>query len=277
MGLKQNTTLLAQSPLRLFGGTPAQIRSMWGRTDLRNSTVGEGISTELAGIPGGHYSPSSWNLPYQAGQVSAFTYVGATVNAGPLNVASGVNLGGTTTFTFTVGPSQLQLIVSAVGSTSITFTLTGGAAAVLQAAGAIAVEFTVGPATLGAESGIFGDTTITFTAIATSRADGNMEGAVTPFTPLSPQSLAAAVWNAIAADYTETGSMGELMNTGASGLTAAQVWAYVNRTLTSAGNIDIANEVVNELNATEIPVNVKYVNDVEVSGTGSNVNPWGPA
>lgn len=277
MGLKQNTTILAQLPLRQFGGLPAGIRSMWGRTDLRNSTVGEGITTQLAGIPGGHYPPSSWNLPYKAGQISNFTYVGATVTAGPLNIAGGKNAVGDVAFTFTVGPSQLELVVSASGSASFEFTLTGNAAAVLQAAGAIAVEFTVGPATLGAESGIFGDTTITFTAIATSRADGNMEGAVTPFTELSPQSLAAAVWNAIAADYTETGSMGELMNTGASGLTAAQVWAYVNRTLTSAGNIDIANEVVNELNATEIPVNVKYVNDVEVSGTGSNVNPWGPA
>jgi len=83
MGLKQNTTILAQLPLRQFGGSPAGIRSMWDRTDLRNSTVGQGIDTELAGIPSGHYAPSSWNLPYQAGQISNFTYVGATVTAGP--------------------------------------------------------------------------------------------------------------------------------------------------------------------------------------------------
>lgn len=276
MGLKQNTTILAQLPLRQFGGNPAGIRSMWGRTDLRNSTVGQGIATELAGIPAGHYPPSSWNLPYQAGQMSAFTYTAATVTAGPLSVAAGKNATGDISITFTVGPSQLELVVSAVGSTSINFTLTGNAAAVLQAAGAIAVDFTVGPSTLGAESGIFGDTTISFTATATPRADGNISGAITPFTELSPQNLAAAVWNAIAAEYTENGSMGELMNTGASGLTAAQVWSYINRSLTSGGNIDIATEVVNELNATEIPVNVTYVNGVQVDGTGTSVDPWGP-
>jgi len=236
MALKQNTTLLAQLPLRQIGGSPGTFRSMWGRTDLRNSTVGQGIPTELAGIPAGHYPPSSWNMPYQAGQMSAFTYVAATVTANPLTVAAGVNAIGDTAITFTVGPSQLELVVSASGTTSINFSLTGNAAAVLQAVGAIGVDFTVGPATLGAESGIFGNTVITFTGTATPRATGNLAGAVTPFTELSPQSLAAAVWNAIAAEYTDSGTMGELMNTGASGLTAAQVWSYVNRTLTSGGN-----------------------------------------
>ena len=218
MGLKQNTTILAQLPLRQFGGNPAGIRSMWGRTDLRNSTVGQGIPTELAGIPAGHYPPSSWNMPYQAGQLSAFTYTGATFTAGPLNVAAGVNAAGDATFTFTVGPSQLELVVSAVGSTSITFSLTGNAAAVLNALGAISFQFTVGPSTLGAESGIFGSTIVTFTGTATPRAIGNMEGAVTPFTELSPQNLAAAVWSSLGADYTDTGTMGELLNSaGAAG------------------------------------------------------------
>jgi len=216
MGLKQNTTILAQLPLRQFGGSPAGIRSMWDRTDLRNSTVGQGIPTELAGIPGGHYPPSSWNLPYQAGQISNFTYVGATFAAGPLNVAAGVNLDGTTTFTFSVGPSQLELVVSASGTTSFAFTLTGNAAAVLQAAGAVAVQFTVGPATLGAISGIFGDTLLTFTATAIPRADGNISGAVTPFTELSPQSLAAAVWSSISSENNDPGTMGELLNSAGS-------------------------------------------------------------
>jgi hypothetical protein len=230
VGLKQNTTILAQLPLRQFGGNPAGIRSMWGRTDLRNSTVGAGIATELAGIPAGHYPPSSWNMPYQAGQLSAFTYTGATFTAGPLNVAAGVNAAGDATFTFTAGPSQLELVVSAVGSSSITFSLTGNAAAVLNAAGAIAVQFTVGPATLGAESGLFGSTLLTFTATATPRATGNMEGAVTPFTELSPQNLAAAVWSAIATENNEPGTMGELLNS--AGSAADPLLGIVEGTLT---------------------------------------------
>lgn len=261
MGLKQNTTINAQSPLRqLGGGAISGSRSMWGRTDLRNSTVGQGIETELAGIPAGHYAPSSWNIPYRAGQISAFTFTGATVTPNPLNMSAGVNAQGDATFSFTVGPSQLNLIVSAIGSASITFSVSGSAAAVIQAVGGIGVNFVVGPASIGAESSVSGSTTITFSATVTPRGDGNMQGAITPYTELSPQTLAAAVWNALASAYTEAGSMGELMNTGASGLTAAQVWAYVNRSLTDT-----------------VSANVEYVNGVQVVGTGAPQDPWGPA
>lgn len=234
MGLKQNTSILAQLPLRQMGGGVAGIRSMWDRTDLRNSTVGEGIPSELAGIPYGHLAPSSWNLPYQPGAMSSFTQCVVTVTPAPLNLAAGRNIDGNTTVTITVNPADGQLIVSAVGSTSITFNLSAQLAGALSAVGSTAITVTVNNATLGAIVDAIGATLIQITTSATPRATGNMVGNITPFTELSPQSLAAAVWNAIAAEYTESGTMGELMNTGASGLTAAQVWSYVNRTLTSS-------------------------------------------
>lgn len=49
--------------------------------------------------------------------------------------------------------------------------------------------------------------------------------------------------------------------TGGGSLTAAQVWAYVNRTLTGT-----------------VPANVKQVNDVAIAGTGQpGSDPWRPA
>jgi hypothetical protein len=215
MGLKQNTTLLAQLPFRLIGGDPGTLRSMWGRTDLRNQSVGEGIPSELAGIPYGHLAPSSWVLPYQGGAMSAFTYVGASFDVSPLNVAAGVNLTGPTTLTFTVGPSQLDLVVSA---------------SALQAVGATSVTFTVGPSTLGAIIDAVASALVTFTVTATPRATGNLEGAVTPFTELSPQSLSAAVWSALANQYNEPGTMGELLNS--AGSAADPLLGIVEGTLT---------------------------------------------
>lgn len=232
MALKQNTTLLAQLPLRQIGGSPGTFRSMWSRGDRMNQSVGEGIPSELAGIPYGHLAPSSWVLPYQAGAMSSFTQCVVTVTPGTLNLAAGRNLSGSTTVTVTVDPAAGQLIVSASGSTSITFNLSGQIAGALSAVGSTAITVTVNNATLGAIVDAVGATLVQITTSATPRATGNMVGNITPFTELSPQSLAAAVWNAIAAEYTENGTMGELMNTGASGLTAAQVWSYVNRTLT---------------------------------------------
>ena len=207
---------------------------MWGRGDRMNQSVGEGIPSKLAGIPSGHLAPSSWVLPYKPGAMSSFTQCVVTVTPGTLNLAAGRNLSGSTTVTVTVDPAAGQLIVSASGSTSITFNLSAQLAGALSAVGSTAITVTVNNPTLGAIVDAVGATLVQITTSATPRATGNMVGNITPFTELSPQSLAAAVWNAIAAEYTESGTMGELMNTGASGLTAAQVWAYVNRTLTSS-------------------------------------------
>ena len=234
MALKTNTTLLAQLPLRQIGGSPGTFRSMWGRGDRMNQSVGEGIPSKLAGIPSGHLAPSAWVLPYKPGAMSSFTQCVVTVTPGTLNLAAGRNLSGSTTVTVTVDPAAGQLIVSASGSTSITFNLSAQLAGALSAVGSTAITVTVNNPTLGAIVDAVGATLVQITTSATPRATGNMVGNITPFTELSPQSLAAAVWNAIAAEYTESGTMGELMNTGASGLTAAQVWAYVNRTLTSS-------------------------------------------
>ena len=224
MGLKQNTILLAQLPLRYRGGDPGTLRSMWGRTDLRNQTVGEGISSELPGIPYGHLAPSSWGLPYRGGAMSAYTYRGATFTLGALNVAAGVNAEGAATLTFTAGPSQLDLIVSAIGSSTVTFTASATALVALNASGSSTVTFTVGAATLGAIIDAVASALVSFTASATPRATGNMAGNITPFTELSPQNLASAVWSALATANNEPGTMGEKLNDAGA---AANPWTEV--------------------------------------------------
>lgn len=80
MGLKQNTTLLAQLPLRQLGGDPGTLRPMWGRTELRNSSgVGQG-TTQSAGIPSGHAHPSAWVLPYKPGQIASRNIITGTAS-----------------------------------------------------------------------------------------------------------------------------------------------------------------------------------------------------
>ena len=237
MGLKQNTTLLAQMPLRHLGGAVSTLRPMWGRTDLRNQSVGQGIPSKLAGIPSGHLAPSSWVLPYKPGAMSSFTNLMVTVTPGTLNLAAGVNISGDSTVTITVNPADGQLIVSAVGSTSITFNLAANLAGALLAAGNTAVTFTVNNATLGAVVDAIGTTLVQFTASATPRATGNLSGNITPFTELSPQSLSAAVWESLASVYNTPGSMGELLNSAGGGASpatiAAEVWSTPLETLTA--------------------------------------------
>jgi hypothetical protein len=231
MALKTNTTLLAQLPLRQIGGSPGTFRSMWGRGDRMNQSVGQGIPSKLAGIPSGHLAPSSWVLPYKPGAMSSFTQCVVTVTPGLLNLAAGVNISGDTTVTITVNPADGQLIVSAVGSTSITFNLAGDLAGALSASGNADITFTVNNATLGAIVDAIGAALVQFSNSATVRATGNLSGDITPFTELSPQNLAAAVWETIANKLNLAASGGVDYDT-----LAQAVWTYVSRTLTSGSN-----------------------------------------
>jgi hypothetical protein len=237
MALKTNTTLLAQLPLRQIGGSPGTFRSMWSRGDRMNQSVGQGIPSKLAGIPSGHLAPSSWVLPYKPGAMSSFTNLVVTVTPGTLNLAAGVNITGGTTVTITVNPADGQLIVSASGSTSITFNLAGDLAGALSASGNADITFTVDNATLGAIVDAIGAALVQFSNSATVSATGNLSGDITPFTELSPQSLSAAVWEALASAYNAPGTMGELLNSAGGGASpatiAAEVWSTPLETLTA--------------------------------------------
>lgn len=230
MGLKQNTSILAQLPLRQLGGGVAGIRSMWGRAELRNQSAGEGIPSELAGIPSGHLAPSSWVLPYKPGAMSSFTSCVVQFSTSTPTLAAGRNIDGNTTVTFTVNPADGQLVVSAVGSTSVAFTAAANLAGALSAQGAASFAFTVPNATLGAIVNAQGSAPITWSLSATPRAIGNLSGDITPFTELSPQSLADAVWSALANAYTASGTMGGLLNS--AGSAADPLLGTVEGTLT---------------------------------------------
>jgi hypothetical protein len=169
-------------------------------------------------------------LPYKPGAMSSFTNLVVTVTPGTLNLAAGVNISGDSTVTITVNPADGQLIVSAVGSTSITFNLAANLAGALSAAGSTSFSFTVNNATLGAIVDAVGAALVQFSNSATVRAAGNLSGDITPFTELSPQSLSDAVWSALANAYTASGTMGELLNS--AGSAADPLLGTVEGTLT---------------------------------------------
>lgn len=51
---------------------------------------------------------------------------------------------------------------------------------------------------------------------ATLRGTATLEAEITPFTTLSPENLAASVWNSVAASFNSSGTMGEKLNNAAS-------------------------------------------------------------
>jgi hypothetical protein len=204
------TSAYSAVPGRTVGtvsGVTAQtsMQPLWRAS--RNQTAAFG---ELAGQPDGTTHPASWLMALQAGRISSrstqITFSAAA--SGTL----GLPATGSTSITFTVPPADLQLVVSASGSTSITFSTTADLAGALAAQGSTSISFTVPPATLGAIIDAQGNAPITWSLSATPRAIGVLSGDITPFTELSPQSLSAAVWQALASAYNTPGSMGELLN-----------------------------------------------------------------
>lgn len=128
--LKQNGVLLAQMPMRQFGGAIAgETRTMWRNS--RNMFVG-GIDKK-GGYPNGHLAPSAWMLPQKAGSLSAYTSTfgtGSAVASGAL----GVNIEGLADgLSYAVATGDL--IVSAFGVAAGTGSATGNVIAVLFAAG----------------------------------------------------------------------------------------------------------------------------------------------
>lgn len=59
---------------------------------------------------------------------------------------------------------------------------------------------------------------------ATLRGTATLEADITPFTTLSPENLAASVWNSVSASFNSVGTMGEKMNDAGS---AANPWTEV--------------------------------------------------
>lgn len=160
-------------------------------------------NTSYSSFPNGTRPPESWHLAPKAGGLSATQYVDWTVTDATLQ--EGREISGATTITFTVPGADLLLTAQLVGAGTITFTVPGAdLGAAVGISGDITFSFTAGPATLGADAGITGTATFTLTGgTSTLTGIGELSGDITPYTTLSPENLAIAVWTrAIEAGFT---------------------------------------------------------------------------
>lgn len=188
-------------PGRLLGSAVAASteRGKWEQPgSLRNFGAGEArvttnAVTAKAGRPWGYRHPGAWVLPQKAGALStAGRLSGDGATAG--SVVGGKNAVATLAGSGDVTATG-QLVVSAVatlaGSGSIT---DADCLAYLQMAATLAGsgDLTAAQSALGlAVAALSGTGAVTLQSYAT----GTLEAAVTPFTELSPESLASAVWS----------------------------------------------------------------------------------
>jgi hypothetical protein len=210
---------------------------------FRNRFVG-GLDEIFGGYANGHLAPSSFVLPTIGGSLSSYTEAEMTLSTGPLDLtpalpmdaAGSLILSGTATLAQIVqllasgtlslsGAADLSTIafafMDAAGNMTLSGTGTLGLLVEVSASGSMVLS---GSALLGARINITASGTMTLTPSVALGGKAFMEASGGGPTPLSPEGLAEAVWNSIAADFNSPGTMGEKLNDSGS---ASNPWTEV--------------------------------------------------
>ena len=204
---------------RIFGAVGAYgLRGNFDRNGaFRNFDSGQhavsGV-TNRNSIPQGARHPLAWKPPTKAGGLASHNEAEGAATA-TLSLASGRNVAGTSAGASTAA-ATLQLVVSMVASAAGVATVTGNVFAALGLAGSSAGSSTA-TAEKNAIGWLAGSSAGSSTASLTRYATGRLYGSISPFTELSPENLAANVWNAAAVTFNDAGTMGNKLNTASSG------------------------------------------------------------
>lgn len=210
MALLQNGYRDFSSGVRIFGATVsnsaypyALLSNRWRTSTSRNLTAGEGITTELAGIPDGYRDRASWVMPQKPGALASRNQISGA-GAATIAMAGGVNgeatLAGTGALSG-IGALIISMVAALTGSGTIS---NADADAFLQLAASLAGEgditgalTAIGHAT-AALSGA-GDADGTATALGTLAASITVTGDA-----LTTANVAAAILDAV--DAIESGA-----------------------------------------------------------------------
>lgn len=178
--------------------------------DRLNRFISESWSQKVGDMPsgygfgGGAIVPAlkTGGLSSFNGKAITFTQSGALIN--------GMTLIGPATFSMT-GTGGLGLIITLSASGTFTFSQTGSVNLTIGLAGSGTWSITQA-GSLNLIIPVAGSSSFTVSTSANLKGYAGLSGDITPFTELSPQSLAAAVWDAVLSEHQDVGSTGKALN-----------------------------------------------------------------
>lgn len=233
--LKRNGTVNAQYPLRLRGGGTADLKSMFGRSERMNQSIGDGITSQVfSSVPSGYRPPSTWKMSYKNGAMSSYDelYGDGGISADILAVKlAEAGLSGSGTLA-AIGSLIVQLIADLDGSGEIT---EADVKAFLAAVASLSGSGDAGGSLQGLGqliSALIGSgsaTGSTLTGVGELDADLVVTG-----TGLTTGNVGQAVWSALAAANNGVGTMGEKLNDAGSG---SNPWTEIIESGLSAAEI----------------------------------------
>lgn len=209
--LLTNGSLLNGNPGRRLGSFMLGDEYKDSSFQTRNTNQSNvALVTEKSGLPNGYNGSKAWVQPRKAGGLSLPLGEATGDTEFTAFPAAGINLditlSGSTTMTLSGAlVTGATLILS--GSTNLSADVIGKLEATISLAGS--TNFTAAMSALaGAILAMNGSTNATFNASALA----NLTLDLTPFTELSAENLAKAVWNYIASQANNPGTMGEKLN-----------------------------------------------------------------
>lgn len=165
----------------------------WQTGLIRNLTAGEGITSELVGIPLGYRNGSAWMMPQKAGALSSHNIAGLTVTP-TATIYGGITADAPATMTFTVADAAGELISSGEGTAALSIAIADALlTASLNGEGTAALTITTNTPLLGAEASAMATASFTITGALTPYAIGSMEGSTVDDTVLTVDSILAAM------------------------------------------------------------------------------------
>lgn len=242
MALYPNGSYMSRSPGRHFGGataavggTSAGLGVLLRNDGARMNRFVNASFSRTASTPDGYGIRSPW----PAIKVGGLSGVGRITLTTAGNLLSGGPMTGSGAISLAANTPSLGLIARMSGSGS--WSLVKGTAAmsgVVKMTGSGSFSLTKGVANLGMIVPMSGSGGFGIAGYGDIRMRLSMSGGWTPFSTLSPEGLAAAVWQANASTYNDAGTMGEKLNGAGSagnpwteviesGLTAAQVMRII--------------------------------------------------
>ena len=272
MALHGNGSVLHKSPSRFMNGGPGIMRSAFSKHGMMRGAYG--AYSAKSATPSGHLSPSAWVLPKTAGGMSSRNVTRIDVSgAGSIvgGVTSPGSAGGPVTPAATAWPMDDSVQIR-TASAAITFTVADAAGQLISSGeGAAAFTFSTNTPLLTASLAAIGEASFTLSASGALGAEASADGAAS-----MAFSMAATILPAIdtppartaAASFVITGALLPYAIGQMSGSTVDNSILTVDA---------IAAAVLAAALTTPIASNIRKVNDVTVTGTGTVGSEWGPA
>lgn len=197
-----------KNPGRALGG-PSDPTLWFKAGTLRMFSLQDSSANTFSQVsfPNGYTPPYSWVPAVTGGGLSASitptislsnTLYGAKAMTGPLAAGGSIT------------DANMGLIVSAIASLTAGGLITGDLVSKANMTVTIAAGGDMAGA-LTALGHIVAEITAGANFSATDYAIAHMTADILPYTELSPEALAAAVWNAVVASYSTTGTMGKAL------------------------------------------------------------------